>query len=70
MKSRLDISDETTVEGFATAVLGHMNKPVADPAYMPVTRDLSPSKMAMIVSWLKQVSQQQSSTDSQSGGES
>jgi hypothetical protein len=75
MKSRLDISDETTVVGFATAVLGHMNTSVADPAYMPVTRDLSPSKMAMIVSWLKQVSQQQSSqpqssTDSQSGGES
>lgn len=57
MKSRLDISDQATVVGAVSAVLGHMNLPTTDPAYMPVTRDLSPSKMAMIVAWLKQVSQ-------------
>lgn len=57
MKSRLDISDQSTVVGSVSSVLDHMNLPVTDPAYMPVTRDLSPSKMAMIISWLKQVSQ-------------
>jgi hypothetical protein len=58
MKARLDISDEATVKGFAAGILNkHMDVPITDPAYMPVTRDLSPSKMAMIVNWLKQVSQ-------------
>ena len=57
MKSRLDISDQSTVVGDVSAVLGHMDLPIADPAYMPVTRDLSPSKMTMIISWLKQVLQ-------------
>ena len=57
MKSRLDISDQSTVVGAVSAVLGHMTLPITDPAYMPVTRDLSPSKMTMITSWLNQVSQ-------------
>jgi hypothetical protein len=52
MKSRLDISDEKTVVGFAKVIAGMMSLPVTDPAYMPVTRDLSPSKIKMIVSWL------------------
>jgi hypothetical protein len=34
-------------------MLAHMGLPVSDPAYMPVTRDLSPSKVEMIVTWLK-----------------
>ena len=53
MKSRFDISDQATVVGDVNAVIGHMSVPVSDPAYMPVTRDLSPAKMAMIISWLK-----------------
>lgn len=53
MKSRLDISDQATVVGDVSSVLAHMSLPISDPAYMPVTRDLSPSKMAMIISWLK-----------------
>jgi hypothetical protein len=66
MKARLDISDEATVKGFASGILNnHMNVPMTDPAYMPVTRDLSPSKMAMIVEWLKQVAQQASAPDAQ-----
>jgi hypothetical protein len=67
MKARLDISDEATVLGFASGILGHMTLPITDPAYMPVTRDLSPSKMAMIVAWLNQVAEQQSATGSQPG---
>lgn len=71
MKARLDISDEATVLGFASGILNnHMALPITDPAYMPVTRDLSPSKMAMIVSWLQQVSQQQSAAGSQTESES
>lgn len=66
MKARLDISDEATVKGFAPVILGHMDVPITDPSYMPVTRDLSPSKVAMIVEWLKQVSQQSPTADSQS----
>lgn len=71
MKARLDISDEATVKGFASGILNnHMNVPFTDPAYMPVTRDLSPSKMALIVNWLTQVAQQQSASDSQPESES
>lgn len=57
MKSRLDISDEATVVAFAPVVHAMMSGDISDPSYMPVTRDLSPSKIAMILSWLKQVSQ-------------
>jgi hypothetical protein len=71
MKSRLDISDKATVLNFAGGMLNnHMNVPITDPAYMPVTRDLSPSKMAMIVDWLKQIVQQESVTSSQKESDS
>lgn len=53
MKDRLDIGDEATVTGFATAMLAKMSLPFIDPGYMPVTRDLSPAKVAMILAWLK-----------------
>ena len=53
MKSRFDISDPATVMGDPQAVLDHMAVPVEDPMYMPVTRDLSPAKVQMIVTWLK-----------------
>lgn len=53
MKSRLDIGDETTVQGFAPTMYARMAAPFTDPAYMPVTRDLCPSKIAMILAWLK-----------------
>lgn len=53
MKDRLDIGNEATVQGFATSMLARMSLPFLDPGYMPVTRDLSPAKVAMILSWLK-----------------
>ncbi len=56
MKSRLDISDQTTVSGFSGDILGHMSAPFEDPAYMPVTRDLQPAKVSMILAWLRQQS--------------
>jgi hypothetical protein len=65
MKSRLDISDQQTVVGFAPVIHAMMSKNISDPAYMPVTRDLSPSKMKMIVSWLANLAQQPAGPDSQ-----
>jgi hypothetical protein len=53
MKSRFDISDQSTVMGNPETVLDHMAVEITDPSYMPVTRDLSPAKVAMIISWLK-----------------
>jgi hypothetical protein len=55
MQSLLDISDPATVQGFAPMILARMNAPVLDPAFMPVTRDLSPTKTAMVVAWLASV---------------
>ena len=52
MKSILDISDPTTVSGFAPVILGRMKADVTDPAFMPVTRDLSPTKTQMVLQWL------------------
>lgn len=53
MRDRLDIGDQGTVQGFATALYQRMSLPFQDPAYMPVTRDLSPAKVEMILQWLK-----------------
>jgi hypothetical protein len=65
MKSRLDISDQQTVVGFAPVIHEMMSKDISDPAYMPVTRDLSASKMKMIVSWLASVTKPSAGTGSQ-----
>lgn len=54
MKSRLDISDQATVAGFLGDIYEHLSADINDPAYMPVTRDLQPAKVNMILSWLKQ----------------
>jgi hypothetical protein len=53
MKDILDIGDEATVQGAAPALYGRMSLPVHDPAYMPVTRDLSPSQIRTVLEWLK-----------------
>lgn len=52
MQDKLDIADETTVLAYAPAIAARMSLPIGDPAYMPVTRDLSPAKVKMIVDWL------------------
>jgi hypothetical protein len=64
MKSRLDISNQQTVIGFAPVIEAMMSKDIGDPGYMPVTRDMSPSKMKMIVSWLKSVAKPAAGTGS------
>jgi hypothetical protein len=53
MKERLDIGDEATVQSAAPNLYARMALPLPHPAYMPVTRDLSPSKIQMILQWLK-----------------
>lgn len=52
MKSIFDIGDKDTVLGSAAGVRERMSLPFDDPGYMPVTRDLSPSKVAVVVRWL------------------
>lgn len=54
MKSIFDIGDEDTVLGSAASVRERMSLPFDDPGYMPVTRDLSPSKVGVVVQWLGQ----------------
>jgi len=53
MKGRLDISDLATVKGFARGMEVHFSLDSNDPGYMPVTRDLSPSTVQMMLTWLK-----------------
>lgn len=53
MKDRLDIGDEATVQGAAPALYSRMSLPFQHPAYMPVTRDLAPAKIQMVLQWLK-----------------
>ncbi len=52
MTNILNIGDETTVEQNAAAIAQRLSLLFLDPALMPVTRDLSPAKVAMIVNWL------------------
>ena len=60
MKDRVDIGTESVVRGNALSIMQRMSLPISDPGYMPVTRDLAPAKVQMIVkfmqSWLAQQS--------------
>jgi hypothetical protein len=52
MAQILDIGDEATVEKNAAAIAQRLSLLFLDPGLMPVTRDLSPEKVQMIVKWL------------------
>lgn len=56
-----DLADEATVVTHARHMLLAMERPITDPNYMPVTRDLSDAKRKMIVSWLTAAVAQSSS---------
>src|SRR5258706_10024152 len=58
MQSLINLSDEATVIANAAEIAGAMRLPVTNPHFMPVTRDLSGPKTAMILAWL----------DAQTGG--
>jgi hypothetical protein len=53
MKAILDIADENAAMAAASAIAGRMALSPDDPAYMPVTRDLSPAKAAMITAFMQ-----------------
>ena len=53
MKLMLDLSNIATIKSRAADILRTLQYPFDDPRYMPVTRDLSPSKSKVLVAWLK-----------------
>jgi hypothetical protein len=52
MKARLDLSDHATVKANKDAVKATLNYPETDPRYMPVSRDLSRDKKALVLRWI------------------
>jgi ferritin-like protein len=53
MRDVVDLADYSDVAQRHWRAVDHaMTLPVSDPNYMPVTRDMSPAKSAMVVSWL------------------
>ncbi len=60
MREKLDIGDRATAKGSSLGIAARMNLPVDDPAYMPVTRDLSPAKVKMVADFMTQWAQQPS----------
>jgi hypothetical protein len=53
MAQRLDLSNYQAVTTSSGEVLETISLPIADPAHMPVTRDLSASRRALIETWIK-----------------
>lgn len=51
MKGIIDLGDYPTVVENAGAIKHVLNLPMSDPHYMPIVRDLSPDKLAMITQW-------------------
>ncbi|WP_089718009.1 hypothetical protein [Candidatus Entotheonella palauensis] len=54
MKAILDLTDRTTVESNLSALHRVFTAGVLNPHYMPVSRDLSPQKIDVIVRWIEQ----------------
>jgi len=54
MKARMDLTDETTVKNNASVITSLLTLPITNPSFMPVTRDLSSSRLATILKWLQQ----------------
>jgi hypothetical protein len=52
MKGRMDLMDEATVKANASMIESLMTLPMTDPSFMPVTRDLSSSRLETILKWL------------------
>jgi hypothetical protein len=53
MTHRLDFSSYHAVSGSSAIVLETISLPIEDPAHMPVTRDLSAARRAMIQAWIE-----------------
>jgi hypothetical protein len=52
MKSILDMSDLNTVKQNANTLKAVFSADLLDPARMPVTRDLAPAKLQMVLKWI------------------
>lgn len=52
MKNILDMSDYNTVKQNANALKAVFSADLLDPARMPVTRDLAPAKLQMVLKWI------------------
>ena len=59
MMSILDISDLATVRAFAVPLKDRFQRIRTDPGFMPVSRDMSPSTVDMIVQFLDTLSKEQ-----------
>ena len=53
MKQQLDLSDFQTVVSRSSELLEVISLPIDDPAFMPVTRDLSASHRTLIQTWIR-----------------
>jgi hypothetical protein len=53
MKARMDLTNEQTVKTNASVIANMLQLPITDPRFMPVTRDLSSSKLQTILKWLR-----------------
>lgn len=52
MKNILDMGDYDVVKQNAAALRQVFSLPISDPRSMPVTRDLAPAKIQMVLNWL------------------
>jgi len=53
MKGQVDLSSLSAVKAMKDPILQSLLRPLEHPGYMPVTRDLSPSKSKALQDWLK-----------------
>ena len=51
----VNLSDQDSVTGFAKHIIWALKLPIGHPSHMPVTRDLSDAKRALLLKWLGQV---------------
>ena len=59
MVSILDISDLATVKGFAGALIDRFERARTDPGFMPVSRDMSPATVSMMLRFLDGLTKEQ-----------
>jgi hypothetical protein len=51
----INLDDYDSVAGFARHIVWALDLPIEHPSHMPVTRDLSDAKRAMLLKWLRDV---------------
>jgi len=51
----VNLEDYVSVAGFARRILAALERPIDHPSHMPVTRDLSDGKRALLLKWLRNV---------------